>query len=184
MMKKKNAVILNFFGGPGTGKSTMAAGVFAELKSLGLNTELSLEYAKDKVYEKSLMTLDNQIYVFGKQLHRNFRIIDQVDVIVTDAPILMSIHYGSKESFIFKALVLEQHNKYPSLNVFLERNHKYNPNGRIQTEEQAEQMDFEMKSMLDSNRIQYICMKADKANISELVSMVENKLARCEGNNV
>ena len=31
----KETLVVNLFGGPGTGKSTMMAGIFAKLKSLG-----------------------------------------------------------------------------------------------------------------------------------------------------
>ena len=59
-------IVVNLYGGPGSGKSTTAAGIFSELKMLGLNTELVTEYAKDKVWEKHESILDNQIYVFAK----------------------------------------------------------------------------------------------------------------------
>ena len=66
---------------------------------------MALEYAKDKVWEESYGVLENQIYIFGKQLHRVWRLIDKVDIIITDAPILMSLIYGSRESEEFHALV-------------------------------------------------------------------------------
>ena len=58
--------IINLFGGPGCGKSTTASGIFYELKKRGYECELSPEFAKDKVWEDSLRTLDDQIYIFGK----------------------------------------------------------------------------------------------------------------------
>lgn len=59
--------VINLFGGPGAGKSTLAALLFHHLKIRGLSCEMALEYAKDKVWEESYSTLHNQIYVFGKQ---------------------------------------------------------------------------------------------------------------------
>lgn len=41
-------LVVNLFGGPGSGKSTGAAYVFARLKMLGYNAELVTEFAKDK----------------------------------------------------------------------------------------------------------------------------------------
>ena len=45
----KHTIVVNLIGGPGSGKSTTAAGLFYNLKKLGINCEMALEYAKDKV---------------------------------------------------------------------------------------------------------------------------------------
>ena len=83
-------IVLNFFGGPGTGKSTGAAYVFALLKMAGVNAELVTEAAKDLTWEEAFKNLRDQPYVFGKQAHRLFRCADMVDIIVTDSPIFLS----------------------------------------------------------------------------------------------
>jgi adenylylsulfate kinase-like enzyme len=41
--------VINLFGGPGTGKSTLAAALFTDLKMKGINAELVTEFAKDLV---------------------------------------------------------------------------------------------------------------------------------------
>ena len=66
----KNTLIVNLFAGPGTGKSTVCAQLFSELKWDGISCEMALEFAKDKVWEESYSVLENQTYIFGKQLHR------------------------------------------------------------------------------------------------------------------
>lgn len=63
-------IIINLFGGPGTGKSTLMAQLYAKLKILGYETEMAPEFAKEKVWEESYKTLEDQIYVFAKQLHK------------------------------------------------------------------------------------------------------------------
>ena len=65
--------IINLFGGPGCGKSTTASGIFYELKKRGYECELSLEFAKDKVWEDSLRTLDDQIYKITARKMRGFQ---------------------------------------------------------------------------------------------------------------
>lgn len=144
------SLIVNFYGGPGCGKSSCAAGLFYMLKFKGINCELVTEYAKDKVWEKSTNTLNNQIYVFGKQLHRMWRLKDQVDVIITDSPLLLSIHYAehnencdlpSEALDNFINLVASIHNSMDNLDIILKRTKPYNPKGRLQTKEEAEKFD-------------------------------------------
>ena len=56
-------ILCNIYGGPGSGKSTSAAGVFSLLKTHGVNAELVTEFAKDLVWEGRDVTLDNQPYI-------------------------------------------------------------------------------------------------------------------------
>ena len=92
MIKTK---LINLFGGPGIGKSTVAAHLYAHLKMEGYSAELVTEYAKDKVWEGSINVLRDQIYVFAKQRFRLGRIVGKVEYIVTDAPLLLSMVYGA-----------------------------------------------------------------------------------------
>ncbi|MFW6008239.1 MAG: AAA family ATPase [archaeon] len=157
----KKTIIINLFGGPCAGKSTNAAGVFYELKTKGVNCELITEYAKDKVWEESLHTLDNQLYVFAKQYHRIFRVHDKVDIIVTDAPLLLSLYYGNHLSDNFKNLVKETVNQFNNVNFFLNRIKKYNPIGRLQTEDEAKGIDVNLKEIFKENNIPYYDINGD-----------------------
>lgn len=145
--------VINLFAGPGSGKSTTCAGVFNKLKLAGINCEMALEYAKDKVWEKSFHTLDNQIYVFGKQLHRLWRLKDQVDIIITDSPLLFSILYDKSSNDKFRELVLDQFNQFNNINYFIERDQSYNPKGRMQTMEESMQLDSRIKEILGEYNI-------------------------------
>lgn len=159
-------LLVNLFAGPGTGKSTTAAAVFSELKFADVNCELVTEYAKDKVWERSYDVLDNQLYIFGKQYHRLFRLDGEVDVIITDAPILLSQIYGRNEPKCFHDLVQYAHNQFHTLNYFLIREKRFNPKGRLQDEEQARQLDQDIKNMLIDNDVEFKEMRANKTTIS------------------
>lgn len=63
--EKYNTFFINIIGSPCSGKSTVAVNLFAELKKLGTEAELITEYAKDCVWENSIDTLEDQIFVFG-----------------------------------------------------------------------------------------------------------------------
>lgn len=155
-------LVVGMVAGPGTGKSTTAAGVFFELKQRGVNCELVGEYAKDVVWGRTTVTLGNQVYIFGKQYHRIWRLLGQVDVVVTDAPIIMSLHYGGKMGDAFKQLVLQTHHDMDTLTYFLEREKAYNPAGRVQTEDEAREMDGVLRDLLDEYGIAYTPLRADR----------------------
>jgi hypothetical protein len=174
----KNTIIINLISGPGVGKSTIAAGVFYRLKSLGINAELATEYAKDKVWEDSIAVLENQIYIFGKQHHRLFRLCGKVDVIVTDSPILLSIVYDKSKNEIFKELVLQEFKKFKSMTYFLERVKPYMTKGRTQTEEEAMEVDADVKSMLDSCEVPYSVLNGDEKSVNIIIDQVLEAINR------
>jgi len=173
-------LIVNFYAGPGAGKSTLAAGLFAELKSRGVNCELITEYAKDKVWEESFGVFHDQLYIFAKQAHRIRRVLGKVDVVVTDSPLLLSLHYGAKEADIFGGtwwdLVMTEHSRVQSLNVFLLRVKKYEPSGRTQTEDKAKEIDLQILDLLDANRVPHIQMLGGLGVVPELADKVQEMI--------
>lgn len=131
--------------GPGSGKSTMTNRVFAELKDLGYNAEIASEYAKDLTWQESLNVLNNQVYVFGKQQHRIWRLNGKVQIILTDSPLLFSLIYGKENtSVLFKYFVEDEYRRYNNMNIFLNRVKPYNPSGRNQTEDDAIALDADI----------------------------------------
>jgi len=166
-----NTLILNLFGGPGTGKSTTAAGVFHKLKTSGVNCEMALEYAKDRVWEGSGHVLDNQLYVFGKQYHRVWRLLGKVDIVVTDAPILNSILYYHGDNPHFAEMVAFEHKKLNNFNVFLQRVKAFNPAGRLQDLEQSKALDAKIQDILKGWEEEYFSTPAAETSIDELVNM-------------
>lgn len=152
----RRTIIVNLIGGPGSGKSTTAAGLYYELKKLNINCEMALEYAKDKVYEESFKTMDDQLYIFGKQYHRMWRLKDSVDVIITDSPLLLSIFYNKIKSNYFDDLVIEQYNRFNNLLYILQRDGiKFQQEGRLQNEKESIQIDSSIKNILNKNNIEY-----------------------------
>lgn len=175
----KQPLIVNIYGAPGAGKSTGAAYVFSKLKLKGYNVELVTEFAKDKVYEGSKAVFENQAYIFGKQFFRMSRISD-VDVIITDCPLMLSAFYAEKYDFNYaeelKALVKKVSSEQRALNVFVQRDKPYNPNGRFQSEEESDELCTEITNFLDANKVRYINCKGNEARYDELISIVEQNL--------
>jgi hypothetical protein len=169
----KKSLVVNFFGGPGTGKSTVMAHCFAELKWKNIDCEMCLEYAKDKIWEGSEHVLDNQFYVSGKQYQRLKRLEGKVDIILTDSPILLGIIYGQKEPVIFKDLMIEYHNTFNNLNIFLKRSKPFHQNGRIQNEEESKIIDSDLYNFVGSQRGDFLEAPASRERIDSIVSTIE-----------
>jgi len=147
-------IIVNLYRGPGTGKSTNAARLFSMLKDEGVEVELVTEYAKDLVWEDNLATLDNQLFVFANQHHKLYRLLDKVDVVITDSPLLLSVLYGRMNkdwTEEFEDFVQSVYSGFNNLDVMLERVKPYKSNGRLQTEEEARELDNYINLLIDAD---------------------------------
>jgi hypothetical protein len=174
----KDTLVVNFFAGPGTGKSTTMAHCFAELKWKGIDCEMCTEYAKDKVWEGSEHVIENQFYVSGKQYHKLKRLEKKVDVILTDSPILLGLIYGYREPQPFKDLLIEYHNTFNNLNIFLRRVKPFVQNGRLQNEEEARAIDEDLYNFVGSQRVDFMEIPATRENVQRIVSSIEDALKR------
>lgn len=150
-------IVVNLFGGPGSGKSTGAAYVFSKLKMLGYNCELITEYAKDKTWEGNTTALSCQEYIFGKQSFRMMRCRDKVDIIITDSPLPLGIFYNENPilDHSYEEMVLKVFNSYTNLNYLLIRDKPYNPIGRNQTQAEADEIGDKIQMFLDDHKIYY-----------------------------
>lgn len=171
-----NTIFVNLFGGPGTGKSTICASVFHALKIKGIETEMALEYAKDVVWEESYKKLENQIYIFGKQHYRVWRLKGKVQVVITDSPLLNSILYDKTNNQLLKDLVISEFKKLNTVNFYIDRDVDYNPNGRMQTLEQALDVDRRYIELLDSNQIDYTKIPKGEVGVNTILEKIINRI--------
>jgi len=145
--------VINLYGGPGSGKSTTAAGLFYKMKMQHHKVELVTEYAKDLVYADRLDgLLDQQEYIFAKQNNKLHRLRGQVDWVVTDSPLLLSTVYVNPKwqcSKPFNDLVKCTYNTYDNINMFLVRPPEFQEYGRNHTLEESAEIDKAILNMLD-----------------------------------
>lgn len=173
---------INFFGGPGAGKSTTAAKMFATLKEAGKSVEQATEYVKSWAYQNRDVKAFDQIYLLGKQMHYEYRSLSHgVHNVVTDSPVFLSYVYA-KKYFGHKGIhepMLEIIHAYerenPSLNIFLDRGDKpYDPSGRWQDYEEAKELDSLIRAELVEQGIQYYVF--DYKNYPSLSNFVLTKV--------
>ena len=156
--------VINLYGGPCCGKSTVAAGLFYELKCKGIECEMTGEYAKDKTWDENPKILNHQPFIFGQQLHRIWRLNNKVQFIICDSPILLSIIYSKENSDLFERFIVEQYNKYNNINFILDRTVKYDVIGRNETEEEAIKLDNNLVHIMDKYNINYTLVTGDSKN--------------------
>ena len=92
----KKTKIINFFGGPGIGKSTQAAGLYALMKKNDMSVELTYEFPKILAWDENHSAIKDQFYITANQ-HRNIsRLYGKVEYIIVDSPILFGMVYKDK----------------------------------------------------------------------------------------
>lgn len=174
---KRNTLVVNLFGGPGTGKSTLMAAIFAKLKSMGYDCEMCPEFAKELVWENRLETFSDELYLFAKQNHRLFRLIGKVDIVITDRPLYLSIPYynyykGRNETY--ERLVKDTFDSYENLNIFLERRKEFVQNGRNESEEESKAFDKRFKECLDEAGYSYATFPGDISCVDAICKCIVN----------
>lgn len=164
--------VVNLFAGPGTGKSTTAAGLFNELKNRGVNAEYCQEFAKDGAWEKrGKKFFTAQQYIYGEQSWRMHRMKDEVDIMVTDCPLILGNVYMPDE-FPMQSLrkaMDEDFNQYDNLNIYLTRNKPYNPKGRNQDEDEARQLDHDIKQMLIDKKVPFFVLDTSRTTAFQII---------------
>lgn len=142
--------VINLFAGPGAGKSTLAAMIFAELKSHGHNAEIVLEFAKELTWEERFNILAYQPYVFGKQYSRIKRLVDaKVDYVIVDSPLMLScVFQKDRTPSSFRQSVHHYFSEFDNYNYQIKREKPYLPKGRSQSEDEARDLDQQISDML------------------------------------
>lgn len=177
----KETLIVNLFGGPGISKSTTAAGVFHLLKARDVECELVNEFAKEKTWEKNATALSDQFFVTANQHYRQHIHKGQVDVIVTDSPILLGLFYyeekNEKIRNAYNTFVTETFKSQINLNILLKRKKKFNQNGRNHNEAECREIDANIKKFLDDSKIKYHEIDGDSAAPAAIDRLVDIELS-------
>ena len=89
-----STIVVEFYGGPSSGKSEAMARLFSLLKQRHISVEMAPEYAKKWAYEGRQIDGLDEFYILGKQIGAEAALFGKVAVIVTDRPVLMSSVYA------------------------------------------------------------------------------------------
>lgn len=96
---KANTTVIHYYGGPGCGKSTLAAATFVELKKLGKSVELVQEAVKEEAWLGVKQGPLSPSVNYGRQFSRESRLYGQVDFVVSDSPPMLAAIYALRDGF-------------------------------------------------------------------------------------
>lgn len=172
--------VINLYGGPGSGKSTIASGLFYKMKIAGYNVELVTEFARDLINSGSHHMLNDQNWILAHQNDRLSRLKESVDWVITDSPLMLISIYADNvwpdKSYleIFKLFVKELYYEYHNYNFFIKRpDLGFSDQGRVHDIEESSVIDSRIKCMLDFYKIPYLSVKANEKTQDKLFKLVE-----------
>jgi nicotinamide riboside kinase len=176
-------IVVNLLGEPCCGKSTAALYITSKLKENNINAEYISEFAKEKVYENNSDALACQEYLLGEQSYKLYKLRNQIDVAVTDSPLILnaiynSLHYGNAHIIRkpYDDVVLSIFNRYDNINFLLEREFDYIQNGRIEDSKEAQKVKKTLISFLTNNNILYIKHNSTENSYDLIVKEIMNYL--------
>lgn len=175
----KETKVINFFGAPGAGKSTAAAELFALMKREYISCELVTEFAKDLIYSGNEHRLRDQDYVFAEQHHRISRLMGKVDFIISDSPLFLQAFYKPDDyPEEFSGFAIAMAKRYPSINIFISRNHPYDPAGRVHTEAESDKISGDMMDFMCAHDIKFRSVVASEHVAREILGEIKFDLRR------
>lgn len=169
--------VINLFGGPGCGKSTLAAKLYSELKQQHIEVEYVNEYPKQLVYEENVLSLQNQILVFATQHHRIWTAARHNQIVITDSPILLSTVYNPQTSVYLRQLIIEMHHQFTNFNILLTRVPSFHSmTGRIHSLQQSAELDQHIEEVLTSIEADYLPFHPQTDSIDRLLTLIKHEL--------
>lgn len=175
--------VINLFGGPGIGKSSIASGLTYKLKKKHITCDNPYEFPKVLAWDENHSAIKDQLYVLANQHRGIVKSFGKVDYIILDSPIVLSLVYKSVykgteypatlygESF--DKMVLDIHNQYDNLNIVLKRTEGgYNEKERYQTLDESKKLDSAIEDILIKNNISYHSVEVNDDTLKNILKIL------------
>ena len=156
--------IINIYGAPGAGKSTLAAEIYAELNKRGESVELVREVAKEYAWTGRLPSTFEQIYITTEQMLKETALYGKVKYVVTDSPIELgdfyNQYYHNNLALSNEWLIEVSKASYPYMEALIGLFVPIEPklfqnNGRFSNLEESLHIEKQLKKYLDNQWLQY-----------------------------
>ena len=166
---------VNLAAGPGAGKSTIAAWLFAAMKIIcnEQNIDLKIEHVQERLKAEVWAGRKNfdrwdQWDIALRQFNKEYTLLKSgVDIIITDSPLVIYPYYAKRSNTPcineLANLVEVFERDYPSLTIFVERGDKtYRSHGRNETLEEAKIADNGIKQYLMESGTNFVVLPFDQ----------------------
>jgi len=170
--------LVNLIGGPASGKTCLAALLFAKLKIQGYIVEYVQEVAKGLVWMEDYEMLNNQYWVSQKQFNILNCLQEKVQFIITDGCMLHGIYYNRNNegnvSNVDKTekYIWDCYHKFHNINIFLIRgDYPYEQAGRQQSEEESRCIDSFFLDLLKKRNLPFESFKA-KPEVDDMIEYI------------
>jgi len=175
--------IINLFGGPGIGKSSIASGLTYKLKKKHINCDNPYEFPKLLAWDENHSAIRDQLFVLANQHRGIVKSYGKVDYIILDSPILLSLVYKNVYKSTeypatlygesFDKMVLDIYNQYENINILLDRGEgKHNESERYQNLEESLSLDKSIEDVLVKNNITYHKIKVNGDTVKNIIKNV------------
>ena len=153
--------LINLYAGPGSGKSTTAAEVFAIMKKAGISCELVTEWVKEWCWRgQQIDQAWDGVFITAQQARRERACYGKVDYIITDSPLGLGAVFErvySPENRITYDLVRHYERQQDKagvtrVNCLLMRSKPYVQAGRYEDERAARRVDSECEYFLRKSK--------------------------------
>jgi membrane-anchored protein YejM (alkaline phosphatase superfamily) len=165
--------VINIIGGPGCDKSLFSSAIILNLNLRHKSVEQIPDYAKSLVWQKDFEALKNQYQVAQRQFEMLDLLDGQVQYLVTECALMQVLYCNNTYSENIcdvdktRAQILNWYRRHDNLNILVERgDKKYVQVGRFQNEEEARQIDFDLRETLNREQIPFVSMPPDIAIIN------------------
>lgn len=175
--ENKNLIVVNMFGGPGTGKSTCALEVTQKLKKQHRKVEYVDEHCKrwTRTAQKADMFTEQDL-ILGIQNNKLRSLVGEVDIAVTDTSLLLGLFYRAPwfpQSF--DSFLVETYDSYSNINIFLRRNPDIPFDTEGRNEDAAQSIVIDEKCyeyLVNSNKPFFDLMAGDNA-AGNIITIIE-----------
>lgn len=164
--------VINICGAPNSGKSTLAAYIYAEFKSQGYNCELVTEAAKIAVYENTKYKIWNQPLIFGEQLQGLLRVVDDVDFIITDSPLILGIAYNPDCFSRLNDLIEQSFSYFNNYCYILPVNNNFKQSGRRHNKKECIELQSKINNIVTSNTIEEKIVELKDHNLKSNMEII------------